>query len=219
MATRLRKPGRLRLAKQKRAARNAEKYIVEHYFPRQLEARVRKQLPELDDLGWLRVERGLREWFVCCAWRGEAMLGMPSRAVDEAWHEYILDSRSYVIFCENAFGEYLHHSPDEVIEAPMANLIANTVHAWDRSQMGQSGESVLWDFDRELGIERPFAGASGVQLSAARSRIPTPFGSPMIGCGGGGSAYGVGEAAPDVGGGDGGGGGGCGGGCGGGGGG
>ena len=37
---------------------------------------------------------------------------MPSRLVDEAWHEFILDSLSYTRFCEAAFGGYLHHTPD-----------------------------------------------------------------------------------------------------------
>ncbi len=37
---------------------------------------------------------------------------MPSRIVDHAWHEFILDSASYIDFCDRAYGEYLHHIPE-----------------------------------------------------------------------------------------------------------
>jgi uncharacterized membrane protein YgcG len=96
---------------------------------------------------------------------------MPSRLVDEAWHEFILDSLSYIRFCETAFGEYLHHTPDEAMSTPMPDALADTVRAWDRSEMGPSEESVLWDLDDRIGVEQPLR-VGGVQLTAARSRVP-----------------------------------------------
>jgi hypothetical protein len=124
-------------------------------------------------VSWPLVEQGLREWFVCCAWRGRTILGMPSRLVDEAWHEFILDSLSYIRFCENAFGEYLHHTPDEAMSTPMPDALADTVRAWDRSAMGSSEESVLWNLDERVGVEQPL-GMGGLRLTAARSRIQSP---------------------------------------------
>ena len=167
--------GRILVAKRSRAARRGEEYISGFTFPPHIERRVKRKLPQLDDAGWALVEQGLREWFVCCAWRGRTILGMPSRAVDEAWHEFILDSVSYTRFCERAFGEYLHHTPDEAMSAPnpMPDLLAETVRAWDRSEVGRDGESVLWDLDRRLGIEEPF-GLTEVELIAARTRSPYP---------------------------------------------
>ena len=35
----------------------------------------------------------------------------PSVAVDMAWHEFILFTRSYHQFCETHFGRYIHHHP------------------------------------------------------------------------------------------------------------
>ena len=103
MRTWWRKPTRAQVALHSRKARKAESYIV--------------------------AAGGLREWFVCCAWRGNQTLGMPSRAVDEAWHEFILATPSYTGFCRAAYGHYLHHTPDEVLSTPMPE----TVRAWDRS--------------------------------------------------------------------------------------
>jgi len=171
MATRQRQPGRLQVAKARRLARKGEAYISAYEFPAYLGKRTRSKLPQLDDLGWLRVERGLREWFVCCAWRGRTVLGMPSRAVDEAWHEFILDTASYVRFCEGAFGSYLHHTPGEAMTVEMGDALAETVRAWDRSAMGEAGESVLWNLDRELRVPDPL-GITESQLISARSRIP-----------------------------------------------
>jgi hypothetical protein len=112
------KPSKLLVRKRSRAARRGEAYIAGYTFPAHIERRVRRRTPQLDEAGWQLVERGLREWFVCCAWRGRTVLGMPSRLVDEAWHEFILDSLSYTRFCQVAFGEYLHHTPDEAMSTP-----------------------------------------------------------------------------------------------------
>jgi uncharacterized membrane protein YgcG len=185
------KPSKLIVARWRRAARKGEQYILKAEFPAHIEGRVRRRFPQLDDGGWELVERGLREWFICSAWRGQTLLGMPSRAVDEAWHEFILDSIAYTRFCNGAFGAYLHHTPDEAMSTPMADALGNTVRAWDRSAVGADQESVLWDLDDRLGISDPF-GLNGLQLSAARVDAPLPLG-PVVGgcfaaggCGGGG---------------------------------
>jgi hypothetical protein len=169
-----RKPSRLLVARRRRSARKAEAYIAAYKFPTHISPRVRRRNPQLDEAGWTLVEQGLREWFVCCAWRGRTILGMPSRLVDEAWHEFILDSLSYTRFCETAFGGYLHHTPDEAMSAPVGDAVGDTVRAWDRSEMGSTEESVLWDLDGRLGASEPL-GLNGLQLSASRSRAPYPL--------------------------------------------
>ena len=56
---------------------------------------------------------------------------MPSNAVDEAWHEMILMTREYTWFCEQAFGRYLHHSPDSTLDVSMDALLAETLAVVD----------------------------------------------------------------------------------------
>lgn len=212
-------PSRLRLARRRKAARKAELYIARYRFPAHIEKRVRRRYPNLDDEDWKLVDQGLREWFVCCAWRGLRVLGMPSRLVDDAWHEFILDSVSYVNFCEGAFEEYLHHTPEETMGTPMPEALGDTVRAWDRSEMGGGKESVLWDLDKRLGVGDLALDVD--RLRAARTRIPYVAASGWA-CGGGFMSMGAGSACAGGEGGDGsdgggdGGGGGCGGGCGGG---
>lgn len=38
-------------------------------------------------------------------------LGMLSPEVDEVWHAFILFTREYAAFCQNAFGTFIHHVP------------------------------------------------------------------------------------------------------------
>ena len=36
---------------------------------------------------------------------------VPTKLIDEVWHQHILDTRAYARDCENMFGEFLHHYP------------------------------------------------------------------------------------------------------------
>lgn len=144
---------------------------------------------------------------------------MPSKLVDGAWHEFILDSVSYVEFCDQAFGEYLHHTPEETMGTPMRHALADTIRAWDRSDRGKE-ESVLWQMDSRLGVEQPL-GVDKLAIQSARTRVPYPVttgwafsGAGYFGYGGGGDAGG--DEGGGCSGGEGGDGGGCSGGCGGG---
>lgn len=209
-----RKLSRAQIALLRRTARKQERFVVGYEFPDYLWDRVGKRLPDLSRKELELVERGLREWFVCCACRYRAVLGMPSRAVDEAWHEFILDTRTYTGFCQAAFGEYLHHTPDEAMRTPMGDALGETVRAWDRSETGQEEDSVLWDLDERLRIEEPLGLDEG-RLTAARSLGLYPASTVgWAGAGAGAGACFVGSG--DLGGGGDGGGGGCGGGGGGG---
>ncbi|SDY81814.1 hypothetical protein SAMN05661080_04705 [Modestobacter sp. DSM 44400] len=38
---------------------------------------------------------------------------VPSRAVDVAWHTFILFTRDYAAFCTETFGRFVHHQPTE----------------------------------------------------------------------------------------------------------
>ncbi len=35
----------------------------------------------------------------------------PSYEIDEVWHAHVLHTQDYIRFCNQVFGEYLHHSP------------------------------------------------------------------------------------------------------------
>ena len=51
-----------------------------------------------------------------CSTGKRRMVAMPSQVVvDDAWHEFILFTRSYRTFCRKALGRFLHHTPTEAM--------------------------------------------------------------------------------------------------------
>ncbi|WP_205699653.1 hypothetical protein [Conexibacter sp. SYSU D00693] len=124
------------------------------------------------------VEQGLRQWLRCCApaLRDDQVIGMPSRAVDEAWHGLILCTARYAAFCEAAYGCFLHHHPEGgappgVVSragGPQAQL-ARTVVAW--RMVAAPGETcVLWDLDARVGVEAPW-GVPAERVAAIEAQL------------------------------------------------
>jgi hypothetical protein len=110
------------------------------------------------------VETGLRQWLRCCApalWDNQ-VIGMPSRAVDEAWHGLILCTARYSAFCRHAYGEFLHHHPEggapvggSSAADPPAEQLRRTVVAW--TLVANAGEKCqLWDLDKRVGVDEPW---------------------------------------------------------------
>lgn len=129
------------------------------------------------------IETGLRQWLRCCAaaLRDGQVIGMPSHAVDEAWHGLILCTARYRAFCDTAYGKFMDHHPvggaPADIEAnadPMDEQLRRTVVAW--SLVANSGEEcVLWDLDKRVGVERPWGLGSAriVEIDSAIAELTT----------------------------------------------
>src|SRR3954469_14237132 len=92
--------------------REIENFILRYPFPSGLRKKlaVRLDLKNRHSIECLLT--GLREYFVLCLDGRDMVLGMPSKGVDAAWHEFILYTRDYTYFCRRAYGDYLHHIPN-----------------------------------------------------------------------------------------------------------
>lgn len=111
------------------------------------------------------IDLGLRQWLRCAgaALRDDQVIGMPSKAVDEAWHGLILCTARYAAFCDAAYGRFLHHHPGEVAGPPDPDdaQLARTVTAW--TLVRRPGEQcVLWDLDTRVGVDPPWGVAPEV---------------------------------------------------------
>ena len=73
------------------------------------------------------LEAGLRQFFLAAAADPDLRASMPSRVVDEAWHEFITFTRAYDEFCQRAFGRFLHHQPEYLMEPSQATANQTTV--------------------------------------------------------------------------------------------
>lgn len=202
------------------AAQNARhaRFISGYRFPPELLRRLQERRPALDERQRALVLEGLRQYFLAClAARNGAIakqLGMPSKAVDDAWHEFIVMTRDYATFCTGAFGRYLHHTPKQQMQEPIDNALANTLHQLKRPAMGGGSWAMLgampllFALDRELGLDdghrydaaalqdlevkrRLLAASSGGETASTASTDPSCNPS-SVSCDGGGSAGGCG---------------------------
>ncbi|MCB1960827.1 MAG: hypothetical protein KDE68_09960 [Rhodocyclaceae bacterium] len=94
------------------------RYIDNFDFARLLDKRLAEKQPQLSPVERMEVFRGLRDWFAINQRAGRRKLSMPSQAVDDAWHEFILFTRNYKDFCQRGLGRFLHHVPAEAMSAP-----------------------------------------------------------------------------------------------------
>jgi hypothetical protein len=174
-------------------------YIEGYSFPLALRERIREKYePELSDSQITLVFEGLRVWFLACLHANGKQLGMPSRAVDDAWHEFILITREYHAFCDAAFGFYLHHAPEATMTEPLAGPLARTLAVTERHALqgpvaagAVAGVPFLFALDGELGIE---GGYVWTPESVAELRKGDGYGGGCSGgsCGGDGGGCGGG---------------------------
>src|SRR4249919_2455597 len=80
-------------------------------------AALRKQRPQFDANDCQLANRALRQYFLAYLYGGRKYVSMPSQVADELWHEFILHTRAYQQFCQQAFGDMLHHTPATALSA------------------------------------------------------------------------------------------------------
>jgi hypothetical protein len=119
------------------------------------------------------VETGLRQWLRCAgAALGDGrVIGMPSQAVDEAWHGFILCTASYAAFCEQAYGQFLHHHPEGggVAMDDAGSQLGRTIVAW--AMVAEPGERcVLWDLDERVAVAQPW-GVPATRVAAVTAEL------------------------------------------------
>lgn len=107
----------IRISRKNRAKQRS--VLIDSYeFPARIRKKVAATYPHLDDQQVDQVIDGLREYFHVCNIAGKRMVSMPSQAVDVAWHEFILFTKHYQVFCSKALGRFLHHTPAEAMSSP-----------------------------------------------------------------------------------------------------
>ena len=112
--------------RKKRARARRSKFIASYAFPQTLRFKLDQAYPELSHEQSGMVLEGLRTWFSLLAANPRANLGMPSKAVDTAWHEFILLTKDYADFCDKAFAKFLHHTPHKQRSAQRREGLART---------------------------------------------------------------------------------------------
>lgn len=98
-----------------------ESYIRSFVLPTGLFEKLRQHYPQLSAKECQLVSHGLRQFFLAHLKSGRKYVSMPSQAADELWHEFILYTKNYQLFCQKAFGRFLHHTPAVVLSNSQAS--------------------------------------------------------------------------------------------------
>ena len=85
-------------------------HIKRHRFGSMLRDKVKDLHPNLTTSDLDKVFEGLQQFFLV-AHHAKYEVSMPSKVVDDAWHQFLLFSNEYFRFCKEAFGDYFHHKP------------------------------------------------------------------------------------------------------------
>ncbi|MCP4598908.1 hypothetical protein [Neptuniibacter sp.] len=176
----------IRHRKRKRT-QHREQLIDSYRFPDRISEKLKQSYPHLTDENIAQVIQGLREYFHICNMAGKRrMVAMPSQVVDLAWHEFILFTRHYELFCKQALGRFLHHTPAEAMQSP-TQAQDGIKRAWRLActREGINPESparlpLLFALDANLGIKDGFT-----YVLNCKKLADNGYCASHIGCGGG----------------------------------
>lgn len=167
--------------------RQRARYIDSYPYAKYLDRRLAARRPALTAAQRTLVFDGLREYFQLCREAGNRLVAMPSQAVDDAWHEFILFTRQYQQFCDRGLGRFLHHTPAEAMRTP-TDAQDGIKRAWRLSCRRQGIDAkapnslpILFALDATLGI----AGGFVYRLDCLAAQTGSGFCAGHIGCGGG----------------------------------
>jgi len=73
--------------------------------------------PHLDSEQIELVLGSLRTFFLISYRAKLKPVAMPSQVVDVAWHQFILFTKNYEVFCKKGIGRFLHHTPTEAMKS------------------------------------------------------------------------------------------------------
>ena len=94
-----------------RRASQRRQHIRSAALPKGLYDKLRQRHPQLALKDCALVAQGLRQFFMAYSRSRHQTVSMPSQVADDLWHEFILHTRAYDLFCQNAFGRFFHHAP------------------------------------------------------------------------------------------------------------
>lgn len=163
-------------------------FIRDYTFHPAIEIKLKRKHPQLTDAQIDFVIEALRDYFYICNQAKGYMVSMPSQAVDDLWHEFILFSHDYETFCHKAFNRFLYHTPAEAMKTPTTAQVG-IKRAWRLACQKESIDAQkpsrlprLFAVDSQLAIAGGFI--YSLDCRALTSDI-NEFCASNIGCGGG----------------------------------
>lgn len=194
-------------------------YINSYTWPPGLLKKLAAHHPNLSAEQIDSIAAGLRQYFRAYVKGGFKSISMPSQAVDDLWHEFILYTRDYQTFCNRAFGRFLHHTPAVALapaqRASNEGLRRVWTHACREEKIDPRAATalpLLFALDSNLGVPGGYHYSTDCETLRRQGIMNTQCGGDFVSVSFDGTTVGLGDSGNGDGDGDGGDGGGCGGG-------
>ncbi|KGJ93885.1 glycine-rich domain-containing protein [Colwellia psychrerythraea] len=137
-------------------------FIGDFEFPVSIKKGINTTYPHLNNEELELVIDTLRSFFLISYKAKLKPVAMPSQVVDVAWHQFILFTKNYEMFCKKGIGRFLHHTPTEAMKSKTTaqegikrawRLACHLEHINPKSP---SRLPMLFDIDTKLNIEDGF---------------------------------------------------------------
>ncbi len=113
-------------------------------------SRAKKRL--MSNLSWTEeeAETAIRQYrqFLGLAVKHPKQTLVPSKLVDEVWHQHVLDTQAYPKDCNRVFGEFVHHDPYFGTTAQGKRLLPTAFKRTNRLFVKEFGKGCLVVDDR-----------------------------------------------------------------------
>lgn len=105
-------------ALQNRQHLRQQEALQSYVFAQSYFEEVKKRYPHLTETDVAKAFEQLRFYFTICWKKEPKTVAMPSKLVDVCWHTFITDTRHYRQFCNDIYGNFLHHMPKVGVTVP-----------------------------------------------------------------------------------------------------
>jgi hypothetical protein len=166
-------------------------FIRTYEWPARLLNQLEKKYPQFTRKETSLISKGLRQFFLAYLSCGKQDVSMPSEVVDDLWHEFILYTQAYNSFCQQAFGQFLHHTPAVMLSSERRESNAGLRRIWWYSCKEENIDPrnptrlpLLFALDAKLNIPNGYryvADCSGLRRTGdTRTQCGGDFGSSSV---------------------------------------
>lgn len=148
-------------------------YIQAYVFHPVITNRVKNKYPHLSDDQIDMVFESLKDYFLFCNQAKMQQITMPSQVVNVAWYEFMLFSRFYGDFSQQALGRLLQYTPATALKLPLSTQ-TDITSTWclacakeNIDPMSPTRLPLLFAIDSLLGINDGFKYPLNCQDNAA----------------------------------------------------
>lgn len=136
-----------------------------YVFPECYHAEVMKRYPLLSAQDVNLAFEQLRFYFSICLAKKPVSVAMPSRIVDTCWHVFICDTKEYKEFCDEVFGDFLHHIAWTEANLSVQSELIEIVEHQDKEDFSEEMKTqLILEFRNQLAAARIYQWARELEV-------------------------------------------------------